>query len=129
MVLALVLTAFAHAQIPGGAGRGYRFEGAFSRSGYDAQERMMIAMSAQSRLGYYGRIGSELVNIQTFYRPRFTERSSFTVDEDHAVYNGTTPMAPAERWRTMATAIQKYAGRICPVTRFSYPGAPASRVP
>ena len=116
MVLALVLTAFAHAQ-------GYPVDLAgvtilrvrFPASGYDAQERMMIVYERLiDALGYYGRdSGPELENIQVVsHSPALYigERIFFTVDEDHAVYNGTSPMALAERWaENLRLAIQKYA--------------------
>jgi hypothetical protein len=116
MVLALVLTAFAHAQ-------GYPVELAgvtvlrvrFPASGYDAEERMMIAYERLiDALGYYGRDSSpELVNIQLVSNSPAIyvgEKLFFTVDEDHAAYNGTTPMALAERWAdNLRLAIQKYA--------------------
>ena len=65
-------------------------------------------------LGYYGRdSGPELVNIQIVSNSPaiyIGERLDFTVDEDHAVYNGTSPMALAERWaENLRLAIQKYA--------------------
>ena len=65
-------------------------------------------------LGYYGRDSSpDLVNIQLVSNSPAIyvgEKLFFTVDEDHAAYNGTTPMALAERWAdNLRLAIQKYA--------------------
>ncbi|MGI6037284.1 MAG: hypothetical protein ACOYD6_03545 [Limnochordia bacterium] len=86
----------------------------FPASGFDASERMHIAYERLiDALGYYDlNLEPELVNIRIQSNSPaifIGDKLFFTVDEDHAVYNGAAPMVLAEKWAAnLRLAIEKY---------------------